>query len=86
MLAKDDASYRLEAWWWGHLFHVVAGYGPRQVFACLVEPLIPLLKVGGAFARPANIARRTRAIGQAARALGFHPRWPEDGAEWKHAV
>lgn len=25
---------------WGRAFHRVAGYGPRHVFACLVEPLV----------------------------------------------
>lgn len=25
---------------WGHVYHVLAGYGPSQVFACLAEPMV----------------------------------------------
>lgn len=28
---------------WGHVFHIVAGYGPRSVYACLLEPLVAVL-------------------------------------------
>ncbi len=28
---------------WGHLFHVVAGYGHGHVYACLLEPLVAVL-------------------------------------------
>ncbi len=61
---------------WGHLFHLLAGYGPWQVFACLVEPLV--LAVEGR-RRPYALGRRVepedvRAFGRAAEALGFRPR------------
>ena len=73
---------------WGHLFHVVAGYGPRQVYACLVEPLI--LAAQGRM-EPFAQGRRIspdglEQFGQAAKALGFEPRLAGDGVEWKHAV
>jgi predicted amino acid dehydrogenase len=28
---------------WGHVFHVVAGYGHRSVYACVLEPMIAAL-------------------------------------------
>lgn len=35
------AGYRRDAW--GHLFHLVAGYGHGHVYACLLEPLVAVL-------------------------------------------
>ena len=61
---------------WGHLFHVLAGYGPGQVFACLVEPLI--LAAQGRrepFAQGRSLTREAlHDFGEAAKSLGFHPR------------
>lgn len=78
VLAGEAVS--LPAGWhrggWGLLYHLLAGYGPRQVFACLVEPLI-LARSGRD--RPFALGRRVeaetvRAFGEAASALGFQPR------------
>ena len=61
---------------WGWLYHVLSGYGPSQVFACLIEPLV--LAVSGR-SRPYSIGRSLSAadvaeFGQQAEALGFGPR------------
>lgn len=61
---------------WGRLFHVFAGYGPRQVFACLMEPLII---VASGRQRPYALGRQlavedVRELGERALALGFRPR------------
>ncbi len=61
---------------WGQLYHVLAGYGPAQAFACLVEPLILAAEQRRApFALGRQVdMQAVRAFGQAADALGFHPR------------
>ncbi len=72
---------------WGHLYHLLAGYGPTQVFACLIEPLVLAVTRRG---RPFALGRRlevddVREFGRAASALGFRPRlvqgWSEVSAE-----
>ena len=65
-----------EKGFWGQLYHVLSGYGPRQVFACLIEPLV--LACSGR-TRPYSIGRRldaadVAAFGSAAAELGFEPR------------
>ncbi len=60
---------------WGHLFHVVAGYGHASVYACLVEPLLAL-RTGraAAFAQGRRVrAEDVEAFGAAATAAGFVP-------------
>jgi predicted amino acid dehydrogenase len=61
---------------WGWLYHVLSGYGPSQVFACLIEPLV-LAATGRE--RPYSIGRTLSVadvteFGAAAEALGFRPR------------
>lgn len=61
---------------WRLLYQVLAGYGPGQVYACLVEPLV--LAVEGR-ARPYALGRAVepaavREFGRAAERLGFRPR------------
>ncbi len=61
---------------WGPIYQVLAGYGPQQVFACLVEPLV--LAVTGAD-KPLAIGRKldpeaVRRFGEVATELGFAPR------------
>lgn len=61
---------------WGPIYQIVAGYGPQQVFACLVEPLVLALSGRG---RPYAQGRRldpedVADFGQRATALGFRPR------------
>jgi predicted amino acid dehydrogenase len=61
---------------WGWLYHVLAGYGPSQAFACLIEPLV--LALSGR-SSPYSLGRglepaEVREFGKAARALGFEPR------------
>jgi predicted amino acid dehydrogenase len=61
---------------WGHLFHVLAGYGPRQVFACLVEPLVVAVE-GRAepLAQGRGVTTESvEAFGRRAYELGFRPR------------
>ena len=78
VLAGEAVSYP-DNWnrgFWGWLYHVLSGYGPHQVFACLIEPLV--LAVMGRQA-PFSIGRTLRAadveaFGVAARSLGFQPR------------
>lgn len=60
---------------WGHLFHLLAGYGPRSVYACLLEPL-----VGASLGRrePFAQGRRIdpaaiRAFGAEVERMGFRP-------------
>ncbi len=60
---------------WGHLFHVVAGYGHASVYACLVEPLLALRS---GRSTPFAQGRRVRAddveaFGVAATDAGFVP-------------
>ncbi len=78
VLAGEALDYPLN-WrkgFWGWLYHVLSGYGPSQVFACLVEPLV--IAVEGR-TEPYSIGRRldpndVEAFGLAARKLGFSPR------------
>jgi len=61
---------------WGWLYHVLAGYGPTQAFACLVEPLVLALSEDKT---PYSLGRRldpARVVdfGKGAEALGFTPR------------
>jgi predicted amino acid dehydrogenase len=60
---------------WGHLFHVVAGYGHASVYACLTEPLLAL-RTGRRtpFAQGRRVlADDVEAFGAAATAAGFVP-------------
>ncbi len=61
---------------WSHLYHLLSGYGPSQVFACLLEPLV-LAHLGRT--TPFSIGRHIQmsdvtAFGDAALQLGFRPR------------
>ena len=61
---------------WGWLYHVLSGYGPGQVFACLIEPLVLALSDRE---EPFSVGRTLAAadveqFGAAARGLGFEPR------------
>jgi len=60
---------------WGWLYHVLSGYGPAQVFACLLEPLV-LASLHRE--TPFSIGRKltvddVAAFGVAAAELGFRP-------------
>lgn len=61
---------------WGRIYQVLAGYGPFQVYACLIEPLVMAAqgrKEPYALGRkldPDDVAR----FGEAAMAYGFAPR------------
>lgn len=60
---------------WGWLFHLVAGYGLRSVYACLLEPLIAL-RIGRSepFAQGRRVeVEAVREFGAAAEAAGFRP-------------
>lgn len=60
---------------WGWLFHIVAGYGTRSVYACLLEPLVAA-RLGRTepFAQGRRIdVAAVRAFGAAADAAGFRP-------------
>jgi predicted amino acid dehydrogenase len=64
---------------WGHAYHLFAGYGPTQVFACVIEPLVLAATGRGA---PYALGRKlelsaVRDFGRAAEALGFVPRLAE---------
>jgi predicted amino acid dehydrogenase len=61
---------------WGWLYHVLSGYGPNQLFACLIEPLVLAVMARDT---PFSIGRTlhasdVEAFGEAARGLGFRPR------------
>ncbi len=61
---------------WGRLYQTFAGYGPTQVYACVIEPLV--LAVGDR-TEPYALGRRlnpetVREFGRAAEALGFQAR------------
>ena len=61
---------------WGSAYHLLAGYGFSQVYACLIEPLV-MAATGRA--TPLALGRRVsresvRDFGDAASALGFAPR------------
>ena len=61
---------------WGWFYHILAGYGPTQVFACLVEPLV-LAAIGRdrpfAFGRKIEL-EAIREFATAAEGFGFRPR------------
>lgn len=87
VLAGEALSY--PAHWrkgfWGWLYHVFSGYGPSQVFACLIEPLV--LAVEGR-TEPYSIGRSldssdVEAFGRAARGLGFEPRLAQGWAAFE---
>jgi predicted amino acid dehydrogenase len=61
---------------WGHLFHIVAGYGWSSVYACLLEPLIAArLGRNTPFAQGRRLdVAAVRTFGAAAEAAGFVPR------------
>ncbi len=61
---------------WGWLYQVLAGYGPAQVFACLVEPIVLALnpEVGSFSLGRTLSADKVKAFGTGARSLGFEPR------------
>jgi predicted amino acid dehydrogenase len=61
---------------WGWVYHLLAGYGPSQVFACLVEPLVLSMQPEiGSFALGRTLMpERIQAFGAGASALGFEPR------------
>jgi predicted amino acid dehydrogenase len=61
---------------WGYLFHLVAGYGLRSVYACLLEPLIAArLGRTAPFAQGRRLdVAAVRAFGAAAESAGFVPR------------
>jgi predicted amino acid dehydrogenase len=72
-------SLALPAGWrrdgWGHIVHLVAGYGRSSVYACVIEPLVALA-VGRD--RPWQQGKRldastVLAFGEAAEKLGFSP-------------
>lgn len=61
---------------WGRIYQVLAGYGPFQVYACLIEPLVLSVDQRD---RPYALGRRLEAetvrdFGARAEALGFQPR------------
>jgi len=61
---------------WGWIYHLLAGYGPSQAFACLIEPLVLALsgrKVPYAIGRTLEPSA-VRAFGADARSAGFEPR------------
>ena len=68
-----------EGWtrgFWGGFYHVVSGYGPTQVYACLLEPMV--LALSGR-ARPYALGRRVdpgdlAAFSAKAAELGLRPR------------
>ena len=78
VLAGEAVSFPVN-WkkgFWGRLYHMLSGYGPNQVFACLIEPLV-MAATGRA--EPFSIGRSlepkdVEAFGVAARSLGFAPR------------
>lgn len=64
---------------WGRFYHVISGYGPRQLYACLAEPM--LMAVSGR-REPFALGRRVapeavEELGHQAAALGLHPRLAE---------
>lgn len=68
------ATWRRDGW--GQIYHLLAGYGPRQVFACVIEPLV---LAASQRSRPFALGRAldeqtVREFGDAAAALGFAPR------------
>lgn len=60
---------------WGHAFHLVAGYGLRHVYACLLEPMLAL-RAGRdrPFAQGRSLApAEVDALAAVATEAGFHP-------------
>ena len=68
-----------DAWqrgFWGWLYHLISGYGPSQIFACLAEPLV---MVATARDRPFAQGRSVRVedlsdFAEGASSLGLKPR------------
>ena len=79
MVVVKGESVALPPGWgrdlWGHVFHVLAGYGHSSVYACLLEPLVAVLE---GRTEPYALGRHldpeaVRAFGRSAEALGFVP-------------
>jgi predicted amino acid dehydrogenase len=68
---------------WGHLYHLLAGYGPSHLFACVVEPLVMAFEGRSTpFAQGRRIdLASVDALGEGATRAGFRPvllrRWRE---------
>jgi predicted amino acid dehydrogenase len=61
---------------WGQLYHLFAGYGPQQIFACLAEPMVMAIQ---GRTTPFALGRRLKPgalieFTEAARELGLTPR------------
>jgi len=61
---------------WGRLYHVLGGYGPSQIFACLAEPMVMAAHgIREPFAQGRRLPiDRVQAFGEAASALGLEAR------------
>lgn len=60
---------------WGSLYHILAGYGPTHLFACVIEPLLMAiegLKVPLAQGRKISVSQ-VEEVGRLATNLGFTP-------------
>jgi predicted amino acid dehydrogenase len=61
---------------WGRIYHMLAGYGPAQIYACLAEPLVMAAHgIETPFAQGRRLPlSQVQAFGEAATALGLEAR------------
>ncbi|MCB9796959.1 MAG: hypothetical protein H6741_30110 [Alphaproteobacteria bacterium] len=74
-----EMHYALRRGFWGRPYQVLAGYGPRQLYACLIEPMVMAME---GRTEPYALGRRlsaegVRAFAEAARRQGLRPRLAE---------
>ena len=61
---------------WGRIYHLIAGYGPHQIYACLAEPMVMAAHgIDVPFAQGRKLSlEKVDAFGQAALDLGLQAR------------
>ena len=68
-----------EGWrrgFWGQVYHLISGYGPSQIYACLAEPMVmAALGIETPFAQGRRLPiSQVQAFGEAAKSLGLSAR------------
>ena len=79
LVLAAEAMELPERWsrgFWGHVYHLLAGYGPSQVFACLAEPMVMAAQGRTQpYAQGRRLAtEQVHAFGAAAREMGLSSR------------
>jgi hypothetical protein len=79
LILAAEAMELPRAWrrgFWGRVYHLIAGYGPGQIYACLAEPMVmAALGIETPFAQGRRLANsQVQAFGEAAQSMGLSAR------------